>query len=303
MLSDVSTELLPDSAVPGWPVAFRGSAAVAAGLVTPDRLRGPNYRRLFPNTYIPSLPPGRTPDLALRSHAAYRHVQGRGVLSGYSAAEILGARCGPRDAPAEVTASGNQRIHPGLLVHRDRLAPGETQLIGDIRVTTPLRTAFDLARWHELVEGVVAVDALAHLAGFSPDALLPLVERYPRARGNRRIAKVAAAADARAGSPMQSRLRMAILRAGLPRPQVRHPVTGVAGQVVWLDLAYPQHLVGVEYEEGDPVRPGRVLSDAGRYTRLVDQGWRIYRYTSWDVHHDQPRIVDELTRALNRIPH
>jgi hypothetical protein len=38
--------------VAGWPVAFRGSAAVRAGLVTPGQLRGPAYLRLFPDTYV-----------------------------------------------------------------------------------------------------------------------------------------------------------------------------------------------------------------------------------------------------------
>ena len=30
--------------------------------------------------------------------------------------------------------------------------------------------------------------------------------------------------------------------------------------------------------------PGRVLCDIGSYTRLVDRGWAIYRYTKLDVH-------------------
>jgi hypothetical protein len=91
------------SVVPGWPTAFRGSAAITAGLVTPGALRGPRFERLFPDTYVKASP-GRPPDLALRSLAAYRYVEGTGVLSGYSAAEVLGASCGPRDAPAEVSA-------------------------------------------------------------------------------------------------------------------------------------------------------------------------------------------------------
>jgi very-short-patch-repair endonuclease len=41
-----------------------------------------------------------------------------------------------------------------------------------------------------------------------------------------------------------------------------------------------------------------VLRDAGRYTRLVDRGWRIYRYTKYDVYGDPGRIVAELARAL-----
>ena len=43
--------------------AFRGSAAVAAGLVTPGILRGTRYRRLFPDVYALA---ALDPDLALR---------------------------------------------------------------------------------------------------------------------------------------------------------------------------------------------------------------------------------------------
>src|SRR5690242_21736148 len=93
----------PSSSVPGWPVAFRGTAAVAAGLVTPAELRGPRFARLFPDTYVRRAEP---PDLTLRSRAAGLYVRGRGVLSGYSAAELLGASCGPPDAPVEVTVPG-----------------------------------------------------------------------------------------------------------------------------------------------------------------------------------------------------
>lgn len=146
--------------VPGWPVAFRGSLAIAAGVLTRDQLRGSRYLRLFPDTYVPVR--DQPPDLMLRSFAAFRYVEGRGVLSGYSAAELLTASCGPEGAPAEVTvAGGRQREHPGLLVHRDRLPSDEVQRLGDLDVTTPLRTAFDLACRLGLVEGVVAVDALA----------------------------------------------------------------------------------------------------------------------------------------------
>src|SRR4051812_19723070 len=81
---------------PGWPIAFRGSAAIAAGVVTAKVLRGPRYARLFPDTYVRrSRDP---PDLWLRSLAAYRYVEGRGVLSGHSAATLLGADCAADDA-------------------------------------------------------------------------------------------------------------------------------------------------------------------------------------------------------------
>lgn len=172
--------------VPGWPTAFRGSSAVRAGLVTWDRLRGPRYLRLFPDVDVPV--GVRPPDLRLRSTAAFRLVEGRGVLSGYSAAELLDASRGPRDAPAEVTVpGGGHRMLPGLLVRRDLLAPGEITCVGDVRRTSPMRTAFDLGRGDDLVEAVVAVDALAHQHRFDPDRLLGFTVHFPRARNKTRL--------------------------------------------------------------------------------------------------------------------
>lgn len=168
--------------VAGWPVAFRGTAAVAAGLVTPEVLRGPRFQRLFPDTYI-TAPGDGPPGLALRSHAAYRYVEGAGVLSGYSAAEVRGASCGPWDSPAEVTVPHRgQRSRPGLLVHRTNLPPGEITEVEGMRVTSPLRTAYDLARRGDLVERVVAVDRLANVHRFDPDLLLHFSARYRGAR-------------------------------------------------------------------------------------------------------------------------
>lgn len=285
--------------VPGWPIAFRGSLAVAAGLVTWDRLRGPRHVRLFPDVYVRvgTEPPG----LELRSRAAYRLVEGRGVLSGWSAAEVLGASCGPWDAPAEVTVPGrDQRTHPGLRVRRDLLHPGEVTCVGDLRTTTPLRTAFDLGRRGDLVEAVVGVDALAHRFRFNPDLLLNFAVRYPRARGVRNLAEVLTHADRRAMSPMETRLRMLLVLAGLPRPVAQHAVQDPpARTAVWLDLAYPDRRIGIEYEGEQHARPEAVLRDAGRYTGLVDKGWRIYRYTKYEILGDPDLIRTQIARALD----
>jgi hypothetical protein len=130
------------------------------------------------------------------------------VLSGYSAAEILGASCGSWDAPAEVTVPHRgQRSRPGLIVHRTNLYPGEITEVKGLKVTSPLRTAYDLARRGDLVERVVAVDRLANVHRFNPDLLLHFSARYRRSRGNELVPYVLAHADPRAGSPMETRLR------------------------------------------------------------------------------------------------
>jgi len=63
--------------------ALRGSVAVAGGSHTWAQLRGPRFRRVFPDVYVPA----ETPEsLHSRSVAAYRLVADRGgVLAGYSA--------------------------------------------------------------------------------------------------------------------------------------------------------------------------------------------------------------------------
>jgi hypothetical protein len=162
------------------------------------------------------------------------------VLGGYSAAALLGADCAPRNAPAEVIVPHRFVAHRGLRVRRDHLAEQDVLETGDVRVTTPLRTAWDLARRLTLVEAVVAVDALArrrrsdvrwalarggdvarggavahadalaHGGGaFTPADLLVKRAVEPGARGCRRLDRVVALADPRAESPPETRLRAA----------------------------------------------------------------------------------------------
>jgi very-short-patch-repair endonuclease len=282
--------------VPGWPEVFRGSAAVSAGLVTVARLRGSAFQRLFPDVYAPATV---EPTLALRGRAAGLLVGDRGVVSGYAAAELLGAACAWPDTPAEVTVDGRFRAHPGLVVHQDVLAPDEITSCTGIRVTTGLRTAFDLARRLDLADAVVAVDRLANRCGFDPSLLLHVLVRYPGLRGNAGVPEVLAYTDRRSGSVPETRLRMLLMQAGLPRPEVQWPVQDPAARTaIWLDLAYPGALLGIEYEGAHHTEPDQVLKDAGRYTRLVAQGWRILRYTKHDIAQDRARIVREVRAAL-----
>lgn len=306
MLSRVET-------VPGWPVAFRGSRAVAAGLITRDRLRGPRFLRVLPDIYasVHDAPP----DLLLRSLAAYRLVEGRGVASGWSAALLLDADCAPHPVvSAEVTVpSGGQRSHPRLLVRRDRLAAGEICRVGefvdapapgtsDVLCTSPLRTAYDLGRRGDLVDRVVAVERLANRHRFAPDLLLHFGVQHRGDRGSDVINETLALTSPYSGSPMETRLRLIIERGGLPRPAVQWPVQDPARRTaVWLDLAWPALMIGIEYEGEIHTSAEAVRSDTARFTRLVAAGWRLFRYTKDDIRHAPERIVAELSHALDRV--
>jgi very-short-patch-repair endonuclease len=225
----------------------------------------------------------------------------RGVLAGYSAAELLQAACAPREAPAEVIVSGEHvRGQPGLVVHRDRLAPDEIrQTPTGLALTTPVRTAYDLARWCTLTEAVVAVDALAGRFGFTMADVFDVRGRYPRARGRKQVLQATELAEPLAESPMETRLRLVLVLRGLPRPTVQHPVADHrARTIACLDLAYPTARIGIEYDGEDHWSREGVTRDARRYTRLVDLGWRMYRFTAADVYRWPDATAAQIMRAL-----
>jgi very-short-patch-repair endonuclease len=215
--------------------------------------------------------------------------------------------------PAEVTVpAAGQREHPGLVVRRDRLTLVETCRIGDlvtdpppgaadVRCTSPLRTAYDLGRRGPLVDRVVAVDRLANRHRFAPDLLLHLGASHRGGRGSDVISETLAWTTPYSGSPMETRLRLLVDGAGLPRLAVQWVVQDpTARTAVWLDLAWPDLRIGVEYEGEVHTSAAAVRADTARFTWLVDRGWRMYRYTKDDIRHAPDRIVAELTRARNR---
>jgi hypothetical protein len=77
----------------------------------------------------------------------------------------------------------------------------------------------------------VALDALSHGGAFTPGDLLARAAAEPGARGCRRLAEVVALAEPKAESPPQTRLRVALVRAGLPRPVAQYRVVDEGDQV------------------------------------------------------------------------
>ncbi|QJY46723.1 endonuclease domain-containing protein [Pseudonocardia broussonetiae] len=254
---------------------FLGSVAIARGLLTPGLLRGPRFRRLFPDVYVRS---DVEVDLALLSEAAFVLTRGRGVLGGWSAAEVLGASCGPLGAPAEIVVPGRRRARPGLVVREEVLPDDEVVEVDGMLATIPLRAAFDLGRRPPLVEAVVAVDALARVGRFAPRDLVAFGYGHLGARGSRLLAAAVARADARSGSPMETRIRMALVDGGLPAPVLQHVVGPYE-----LDLAHPDFLLAVEYDGRDHLTQERAMRDLARQAHLSRLGWDVLRSTAADV--------------------
>jgi hypothetical protein len=219
------------------------------------------------------------------------------VLGGYSAAELLDADVAPRGAPAEVIVPVRARAHLGLRIVRGTVDAADQAVVEGCQVTTPPRTAWDLARGLPSVEAVIAVDALAHRHGFAPALLLARRAAAPGARGCRGLDKVVALADPRSESPQESRLRLGLVLAGLPPPAVQYRILDEYGFVLArVDLAYPDSKLAVEYDGSAHFDARRARLDRQRDAELAGYGWQTLRLVADDIW-TMPQTVHRI-RAL-----
>jgi Protein of unknown function (DUF559) len=277
---------------------FRGSDAVAAGLLTRRQLEGACWRRLYPDVYVHT---GVELDHRNLCYAAALMLRERGAVSGRSAAYLWGADVLTRAAKVEVTIPNEVRVpkHPGLIVVRSWLSDDDVTSQALTPVTTRLRTAFDLARRLPTTEAVVAVDALLYRNVITLTALGRFADDRAGWPGLPRLRVVLGLADPDAESPMESRLRLVIIDAGLPRPVSQYRVFDDNGLfVARLDLAYPARKIGIEYE-GDHHRGRGVFQyDLQRLNTLRTLGWTVLRFSADDVLRHPERIAAQIKAVL-----
>jgi hypothetical protein len=277
---------------------FLGSHAVAAGAVSAKQLKSGLYRRLLHNVYAdPALPA----DHELYARAAALVMPDDGVLGGRSAACWFGAPFASAQDPVLVVVPRDSpwRGPRGVRVHRTVVADGDVVSLedGGIRVTTALRTAWDVAAL-ETVPNAVAI-----LDGMVAAGRLDLAHCRRMADGARgrwrtsRVAKVLPLVDGRSQSPPESWVRVACMRAGLPAPVPQFAVV-VAGEFLGqVDLAWPEQRLIVEYEGAYHFDELQIHRDDRRYQQLVAAGWRVIRLSAADLR-DLDAVVARIACAL-----
>jgi very-short-patch-repair endonuclease len=98
-------------------------------------------------------------------------------------------------------------------------------------------------------------------------------------------------------SPMESRERMLLVLAGLPRPQAQVPVHDTLGRFVGRpDLYYPERRLGLEYDGG--THRETLAEDNRRQNLLLDAGVKLLRFTARDVLGTPDMVVRLVGRAL-----
>jgi Protein of unknown function (DUF559) len=285
---------------------FVGSHAVAEGWLTKRQLDAGPYRRVLRNVYTS---PDVEVDHRLKARAAALLMPSDGVIAGRSAAAWFGAPFSSPSDPVLVVVPRDCRWKGprGVQVHKSEVRPDEVWVDEDgLRLTSPARTAWEIATLETVTSAVVLLDGMLRQAeesgGELSEALLAHAFWCRRGRwGSRKAGVVLPLLDGRAMSPPESRLRVACHFAGLPEPvpQFSVFVDGVfLGQV---DLAWPEARLVVEYEGEYHFEGLQITKDDARYARLTAAGWRVVRLSSFDLR-DMDAVVERLRGLLEQRP-
>lgn len=292
--------------------AFGVDELLDAGLPW-DRTRAADLHRIWRGVYTAADPAALTWDRA----AALCRVTG-GVISHTTAAAWHGIPLPRRLEASEelhLTVDRGRRQHrsalPGVVTHRLRLPPQEVRQVGGgLRVTSPERTWLDLAvllRPWELDWLVVAGDHLVHHPwhpdGRRPPATTPALldaalGRHAGRHGIRRAREALADVRVGADSAPETRLRLALIRAGLPEPELQVAVDPSDPRSPEADLGYRDARIALQYDGAAHRTPEQQARDARREAYCLERDWLPLRCTQEDLREGFTRVIGVVRRRL-----
>jgi len=184
--------------------------------------------------------------------------------------------------------------------HRTKLTARD-RLYG-VPVASVEHTLLQCGRILGVRDAVVFIDAILgtwHSGPLaSPEVIGELLQAAHRVPGLDTLREAYALARPRVGSPRETVVRLEIIAAGLPEPEVNGAIDLPGRGTIHPDLVFREPRVVVEYEgSGHRTSREQWAYDLARYDDLEACGWRVIRISAGDRPEDYiPRIV----RALNR---
>lgn len=279
---------------------FRVADAIADGL-SHNVLASPRFWTPFSGVRVPSTVQDT---LAVRCKAASLVMPRGAAFSHHTAALLCGLPIPDKTSPdrsngERVETVGAVPAHqpieamvePSAVVPQidgidghSGLDPDDVIDVAGLRVVTPERTFFHLARRLSLDDLVVLGDAIVR-HWCSPERLIGRAAGLTRRRGIVRAREALGMISPRVDSPPETRLRLLLIRAGLPFPAVNVDVFDDTGR--WLarpDLSYPLLKIAIEYD-GDHHRTDKYQwrRDRVRDESLRHAGWVVITLTADDL--------------------
>lgn len=190
-----------------------------------------------------------------------------------------------------------------MIGHRLRIAP-DTVLLDGLPVTGPAETWCQLAGVPEIEDLVAAADYLlgdGRAPGICTRDELAAAIAVPGRYRTAALRRALGLARTGSRSPQESRLRVVLVLAGLPEPELNGEVVARDGRVLGHgDLVWRRYRAVSEYE-GDQHRtdPEQYAYDIRRYDEFQAEGWRLLRVVKDELQKpNRPALVLRARRLL-----
>jgi hypothetical protein len=197
------------------------------------------------------------------------------------------------EQPELITPAGHSLNNRRGLCLRTGLLEHERVMVDGLPATSLGRTVHHLSSVMEFDALVCLVDS-ATRRGWIPATGPP--------RGRRRLLAAMALSDARSESPLETYIRLLLGRAGLPPEVLQHRLVDAWGKpYARLDLAWPSVRLAIEVDGREyHDAPGALYRDRSKANAALIDGWRVLRFTWFDVTQRPEWVVATVRRALGR---
>ncbi|HEY3016018.1 MAG TPA: hypothetical protein VGJ41_12955 [Nocardioides sp.] len=252
--------------------------------ITPRQLRGylaaELVRRVLPAAYARSDLPDTIP---LRAEAAALVLPRHSVICDRTAAWLHGIECfdlaeletiPPLDV---VSIDGNDRVRRnGTFGGKRTLTSDDICDVDGVPVTTPLRTAADLACLRGRRQAFAVLEAYMRQYGLTRKDLDGILPRFKGRRGVVQLRELASFASPDSESMAESWTKLDIRDEGLPAPVQQYWLALEGYGNIRLDFAYPHLKIAIEYdgEEFHTLEHHR-RADEARREALRAAGWVV----------------------------
>jgi REase_MTES_1575 len=276
-------------------VPFSRAQARAAGL-TRAELLGPRFQKIFHDRYVEATVPI---NLRLKTETAVELAAPGAYGSHHTAASLWGGVV-PASSEVHITVPRDaaRTRRRGILAHRD-FGKAEPVSLRGLPISSPAQTFLDLAACLGLVDLVVLGDSLVRARRLTLAALLEAASAW-HGHGARKARRAAALVRDGVDSAMETRLRMLLVLAGFPEPQVNVIIRAEDGS--WhlrFDLCYSAYRLIIEYDGRQHADdPRQWQRDLDRREELDAMGWRLIVVTARDLYRSPDRTLERIAEAL-----
>ena len=269
------------------------SKAAIAHRVATGRLH-----RLHRGVYLVGSP--APPPLALETAALFACAPGAALSHHTAAALVRLIAASPHDGIDVTVRRLSAAARAGIRLHRTRRLPAaDVRRHGRLPMTAPLRTILDVA----------GSDAPGDLERMVNEAqvqrlvtLRQLERRLHHERGRRGVVALREIVAAQRQPSMtrndaEEAFVDHVRRSTLPEPATDYRIGPYKVDFAWPDVRLAGELDSIAFH----ATPAKFVADRRRWADLDGLGWRLFRFTWWDVVREPEALLVRLTRSLLRV--